>query len=81
VRQGRVEQGLVDIAEGNEGFETFIMRPGGILPADSGGLMNALGAIIPSVKVDHLAKVMIEIALSGSKEQTLENGAIAKFQI
>ncbi|KAF2100557.1 hypothetical protein NA57DRAFT_54635 [Rhizodiscina lignyota] len=76
--KGQVENGLIDIAKRNSGFETFIMRPAGILPEHPSLSYTIAGAIIPSVKVTELAAVMIDVAVEGAKEQTLENGEIAR---
>jgi hypothetical protein len=78
VVQGEVENGLIAIGEKHPGFKTYIVRPGGILPEDTGVIMAIAGALIPSVKVNALAAVMADIGINGGEEQTLENSEIVK---
>lgn len=72
---------MIEIARGNDGFETYIMRPGGILPENTSMVMSALASLVPSIRVDQLARVMVAVALNGCEEQTLENGAIKDFKV
>ena len=79
LQQGQIENGLIGITKVHPGFETYIVRPGGILPKDSSVVMSVLRGFVPSIKVTELASIMVEIALSGHGHQTLENSEIAKL--
>jgi len=74
--KGLVESGLIEISEKFAKFKCYIVRPGGILPEKTGFGMAAMGAMIPLVKVNELAIVMVEIAVEGFQAQTLENSEI-----
>lgn len=54
------------------------MRPAHICPEQFSVSTAILNVLAPSVKVQDLAVVMIETALKGSDEQTLENPEIVK---
>jgi hypothetical protein len=71
---------LIDIANANERFETYIMRPALIVPMEPSLGMSVASALVGSIKVDVLAKAMIELALNGHKEQTFENADITKLR-
>ncbi|KAI9712046.1 MAG: hypothetical protein M1820_001755 [Bogoriella megaspora] len=78
--QGQVENELIAYAkEHSEAFESYIMRPGGVLSVGQ-SLRNAVFGMGPSVKVDVLAKAMIETAQNGSSQQITENSDIRLFE-
>jgi len=54
------------------------MRPALVIGKE-GGLKNAVQGLAPSVKVDTLSKVMIELALDGYQHDTVENSMINKL--
>lgn len=54
------------------------MRPAHICPEHFSVSTAILNVLAPSVKVRDLAAVMVETALKGSNEQTLENPEIVK---
>lgn len=49
------------------------MRPGMVLTKDGSALDLVRGLGFPSVKVNTLAKVIVDVALNGSKDDSLEN--------
>ena len=51
------------------------MRPGLVLGKE-GSVMDIVGSVAPSVRVDALAKVMLDLVLNGSKDQIFENAVI-----
>ena len=74
--KGQVENELLAHAkERQDAFETCIMRPGMVLSKETNvrSLVFGLG---PSVRVDVLAAVMLDVALKGSEQQILENSEI-----
>ncbi|MCJ1287719.1 hypothetical protein MMC26_007071 [Xylographa opegraphella] len=76
--KGEAENGLFALAKDNEGvFEVLVVRPAGILPRGMTltGMLLMLG---PSVKVEAVGAVMVEMAINGFEKRTLENGEIVK---
>ncbi|KAH7400370.1 hypothetical protein BKA64DRAFT_723106 [Cadophora sp. MPI-SDFR-AT-0126] len=74
---GEAELNLIDFAAQNAAFESFIARPAFVLPKD-GGLKNAVMGLLPSVRVDALAAVLLDAATHGGELQTLENGDLVR---
>lgn len=66
---------LAHAREHQDTFETCIVRPGMVLTRES-SLRNWVVGLGPSVRVDVLAAVMLDVALRGSEKQILENSAI-----
>jgi hypothetical protein len=73
--EGETETKLLEFRKDKqkEGFEVFITRPSGVTPKDRGVLKSIAAAIVPMIKVDELAAAMLDIAVNGSDQQTLEN--------
>jgi hypothetical protein len=70
---------LIEFSEKTKGFESYIMRPAGVLPKVSSGVKDAMmGMTLGSIKVDQLAAVLVDTALNGSKVQTMENKELGK---
>jgi len=74
---GEAELNLIDFAEKNAGFESFIARPAFVLPKD-GGLKNVVMGVLPSVKIDALAAVLLDASMHGGELQTLENADLVR---
>lgn len=67
---------MADFTERNKStFDSFVVRPGAVLAKDTGMPGWAVGLTM-SVKVDHLAATMIDVALNGSEIKTIENAAL-----
>lgn len=64
---------MIAIAEKHPQFIAYFMRPGHICPEHFSVRTAILDVLAPSVKVKDLAAVMIDTALNGGEEQTLEN--------
>lgn len=77
IEQGEAELNLIDFAEKNAGFESFIARPAFVLPKD-GGLKNVVMGVLPSVKIDALAAVLLDASMHGGELQTLENADLVR---
>ncbi|KAI9812029.1 MAG: hypothetical protein M1827_004921 [Pycnora praestabilis] len=56
----------------------YSVRPGGVLPKVPGSMEAVVGKIVPSVRVDKLATVMIDIYMLGADERVLENSQIKR---
>ena len=55
------------------------MRPAGVLPKTSSGVRDAMmGVALGSIKIDHLAAVLVDTAVNGSRVQTMENRELGK---
>lgn len=54
------------------------MRPAVILTKD-GGLKNVLWNLAPSIKVDVLANVLVDVAVNGNSQQIFENADMNQF--
>jgi hypothetical protein len=79
VLQGEVENKLIAFAnEHPDTFQSFIVRPGGVL-ARGNRMPSPLIDLTRSVKVDELAATTVEIALTGSEEQIVENWKLREF--
>jgi hypothetical protein len=74
--QGLTENGLIEIARKNPQFKAYFMRPAHICPETFNISTAILNVFAPSVKVQDLAAVMVETALRGGDEQTLEHPEI-----
>jgi len=75
---GGVEAKLLDFAQSHpSNFQSYIMRPAGVLTKDT-SVKNYLMGFVPSVRVDELAATMLDVAINGSKMETWENRDLAK---
>lgn len=56
------------------------MKPGGVLPARFGTalLQRVLSPVLPVIRVDDLAAVMVDLARNGGNEQVVLNQAIVE---
>jgi len=64
--QGEVEKGLLTkMRTYMLNFQAYIVEPAAIIPVQPGWLMWALSFVAPSVRVDELAAVMIDLAFNG----------------
>ncbi|KAJ5785470.1 uncharacterized protein N7503_010682 [Penicillium pulvis] len=70
--RGQVETELLDFARAHADFKPYIMRPAMIISPKM-SLHSLLYGLGPSVKVDVLAKCMIELALKGEDKAIWEN--------
>jgi hypothetical protein len=77
--KGAVEKGLLEIAAANSSFETFILRPGGVLPDDSRMTYAIAGPIIPVVHASVLAKALVSTCLTQPPSKVIENKEIIKM--
>lgn len=78
--QGQVENDLIACAkEHAEDFESYIMRPAFVL-SETTNVKELVFSLGPSVKVDVLAKTMLDIAVNGSERQIWENADIKARQ-
>lgn len=58
-------------------FESYILRPGFVLKKEF-NLLDVARSLAPSVRLDAIAKVTIDIALNGFGNDTLDNEAIVQ---
>ena len=75
-QQGVVEKGLFEIAAANSSFETFVLRPGSVLPAKSGVKYAIAALMIPVVYVNDLAKALVATCLTQPTSKVIENKEI-----
>ncbi len=54
------------------------MRPG-LVPSMQGTIRDRLWGLFPSVRMDRLARAMIDIAINGNKDTTIENQTINEW--
>ncbi|KAL4868463.1 hypothetical protein BDV12DRAFT_185968 [Aspergillus spectabilis] len=77
--RGESENVLLRRAKANpDVFETYILRPG-LVPSPQRTLKDRLWSLVPSVRLDYLAKATIDIAISGHERTTLGNDEIAEL--
>ncbi|BCS17487.1 putative nucleoside-diphosphate-sugar epimerase [Aspergillus puulaauensis] len=77
--RGESENVLLRHAQANpDAFEAYIMRPG-LVPSTQGTLRDRLWGMFPSVRMDLLARAMLDIAINGNKETTIENQTINEW--
>ena len=67
---------MLDVTARNPSFETYIVRPGGILHVTPSILEAVAGSVLPSIRVDDLAKVMIQLATTGDSKNLWENAEL-----
>ena len=53
-------------------MQAFVMRPGMVLKKEF-NMRDAVRGLAPSVRVDVLAKAMVEVAVKGGEKDTFEN--------
>ncbi|OQD87520.1 hypothetical protein PENANT_c005G10105 [Penicillium antarcticum] len=70
--RGQVETETLDFARDHTGFEAHIMRPAMILTRDM-SLQRLVFSLGPSIKVDDLARTMLDLALNGGPKNIWEN--------
>lgn len=73
---GLTENGLIEIVKKNPQFKAYFMRPGRICPETFSISTAILNVLAPSFKVHDFAAIMVETALRGGDEQTLEKSEI-----
>lgn len=64
--------------ENHDAFESYIMRPGMVLTKES-SVVDWIRGAAPSVRVDVLAKAMINVAVQGGKDRIFENAEIPEI--
>jgi len=70
---------LAEIADKQKDlFEPYFVRPGGILPLKTNVLEAALSNLFPSIRVDELCAVLLDICIHGSAESTVENADLVR---
>jgi len=78
--RGEVETKLSEFAsQKQKTFEAFLARPAAVLPRNTAIREWMIKTFIPGskcVRLNHLAMVLVDIALNGSETQTIENGAL-----
>jgi hypothetical protein len=74
--QGAVEKGLFEITAANPSFETFILRPGGVLPDNSRMTYAIASPIIPVIHVSDVAKGLLATCLTQPASKVIENKEI-----
>ncbi|KAJ5648143.1 hypothetical protein N7490_004515 [Penicillium lividum] len=70
--RGQVETVLLDFAKDHSGFKPYIMRPAMIISPGM-SLHSLVFGLGPSVRVDVLARSMIDLVLNGGKKEIWEN--------
>ena len=78
IMQGLVETKVQDFPAGEEIqglWETFIVKPGGVLWKDSyiTGLLGCVFGSNLSIRIDELAATMVDVAMNGSEDPILLN--------
>jgi len=75
--KGEVEKELCGLADANaEKLEVWIVRPSGIMSADAGFMMKAIGRLYDSIDVNLLARDMIHILSEGHRDRIIESEAL-----
>lgn len=73
-----MEHELIEHAKENPAaFEAYILRPGFVLKKEF-SLIDVARSLAPSVGLDAIGRVMVDIALIGCESDTLENGDIVE---
>lgn len=76
IQQGQTETELLAHHKDNpDCFEAYIFKPGMVL-AKQVNLRDFFRGLVPSVRVDVLSKIMVNVALDGFEEDTLDNTTI-----
>ncbi|KAJ5736953.1 uncharacterized protein N7483_002078 [Penicillium malachiteum] len=70
--RGEVESGLLDFAESKPDFSCYIMQPGLVLSRGM-SLRNLVFGLAPSIRVDDMARSMVDLALKGGEKRIWEN--------
>ena len=77
--QGEAENILLDHAKENDDcFESYILRPGMVLKG--GTVRSFIRGLVPSVRVEVLAKSAVDVAVYGHGERLLENDVLTAWK-
>jgi hypothetical protein len=77
--KGEIEMRLCEIAEAEDRFETFILRPTELQDEDTGMLRKMYTRPLGfSIETAEVGQAMVRIALDGSSKHILENAEIIK---
>lgn len=72
--QGEVEKALlIKMRASMLSFQAYIVQPAAIIPENPGWLIWALSFVAPSVRLDELAAVMIDLAFNGMPTSDMSN--------
>lgn len=78
--KGEIEMRLCELADAEDRFETFILRPMELHDDDTSRLRKIyMGALGLSIETSEVAKAMVKIALDGTSKRILENAEIPKI--
>ena len=76
ITQGLAETKLREFTTNDERFETFTIRPFGIIEENGGLLMLVLKSVMPSAPVGDIAAVMVDLGMNGSEKWVWEHDEI-----
>ncbi|KAK3644009.1 hypothetical protein LTR56_009861 [Elasticomyces elasticus] len=76
--RGELENELLKLADANlaKGFEVVIARPGFVQPDNAVVRSRIVGMVAKTITREELARAMLGVAMSGSKDEVLENSAL-----
>jgi hypothetical protein len=78
--QGRAEQGVFDIADENESFEAYSVRPCGIFPKQHTLKSVFLTTfVLPTMRVEDCSAAMVKICKSGHKQRIVMHNEARKI--
>ena len=59
-------------------WETYVVKPGGVLSKGSGALVTAIFGSSLAIRIEVLAKAMVEIATNGGTEGRIDHAALVR---
>lgn len=73
---------MIDLeAQNPEGFEAFLTKPGSVIPPNSmlvSVIVSLTTWFYPALKAEELAAAMIDIALRGNAEQSIDHDQLVE---
>ncbi|RSL83255.1 hypothetical protein CDV31_016852 [Fusarium ambrosium] len=77
--KGQVEKGLCDIAKKGNRFNVWCARPSGVLSSNAGIFESLMGKLYGAIKVNDLARALVQIALNGNQKQIIESDELPRI--
>lgn len=79
--KGETETNLQKLAEANPAqFETWAVRPGLIVPRQPPFGTRLMTYMVTAISAEHVAKVMVKIAIDGWKDRVLEQDVMLQIK-
>lgn len=79
--QGAAEEKVIAFGQQKENqglWDTFVVKPGGVMPNDTNGILQCIAPSSFFLRADELAAVMVDTVANGSENRVLLHGDIVR---